>query len=179
MVAQELGVTLPTETVNPWSPESTVSQANPLGKIPVLILGPQEAIYDSAVIVEYLVAHAPNNAMLGTDLHSRFQIKTQEALADGILDAAVSIVLERRRDPAQQSESTMQRAREAIARGFDAFAQQLPPTEPLTVASIALAVAMGYVAFRLPELNLAHPPLRAWLQTVSQRPSYRDTVPVG
>jgi len=179
VVALELGMELHLENVNPWSSDSPVGAANPLGKIPALILPSNDILYDSAVIVDYLIAKAGNTSLLGKDLEARFRIKTQEALADGILDAAVSVVLERRREPAQQSATAMQRAVDAIHRSLAAFANALPPTEPLQLNSIALGVAIGYVEFPLPELSIltAHPALARFYQPLRHRACFECTEP--
>jgi glutathione S-transferase len=77
----------------PWNPDSQVPHYNPLGKVPVLELDDGGTCYDSRVIVEYLDNISPVARLLQ---ENRRLINTRrwEALADGITDAAVAIVLE-------------------------------------------------------------------------------------
>lgn len=88
---------------SPSQPGSRVALFNPLGKIPVLRTDAGEAIYDSSVIVDYLEAIAPNPPLLPMAPLERVAVKRCEALADGLLDAAVAIVTERRREANEQS----------------------------------------------------------------------------
>src|SRR5882672_434031 len=75
----------------PSAPGSRVPQFNPLGKIPVLALDDGRAIYDSAVIVEYLDAVAAGPRLIPDPLDERIEVRRWEALADGVADATVAI----------------------------------------------------------------------------------------
>ena len=78
----------------PWSADTRVPDINPLGKVPVLILDDGSTLFDSRVIAEYLDSVTPNNRLLPSPNRERITIKRWEALADGVVDAAVAIVLE-------------------------------------------------------------------------------------
>ncbi|MEO1266346.1 MAG: glutathione S-transferase N-terminal domain-containing protein, partial [Pseudomonadota bacterium] len=69
---------------------------NPLAKIPVLITDDGTAIYDSHVICEFLDAQVASPALFPGDGAERWQTLTRGALADGILDAALLMVYEKR-----------------------------------------------------------------------------------
>ena len=88
---------------SPWVDNSGVPDLNPLGKIPVLLLDDDTRLFDSRVIVEYLDGVAPNNKLLPSTARERALVKRWEALADGMTDAAVTIVLERRRPDDERS----------------------------------------------------------------------------
>ncbi|MFX7329217.1 glutathione S-transferase N-terminal domain-containing protein, partial [Acinetobacter baumannii] len=88
---------------SPWVDNSGVPDLNPLGKIPVLLLDDDTRLFDSRVIVEYLDGVAPNNKLLPSTARERALVKRWEALADGMSDATVSIVLERRRPDDERS----------------------------------------------------------------------------
>ncbi|MGA0882976.1 MAG: glutathione S-transferase N-terminal domain-containing protein, partial [Burkholderiaceae bacterium] len=75
-----------------WSADTTIGQLNPLGKIPVLLMD-DEVIYDSRVIVEYLDARAPTQRLIPDGNKDRAHVRTLEALADGLCDAAVGMLL--------------------------------------------------------------------------------------
>src|SRR5476651_178955 len=82
---------------NPWDENSRVADANPLGKVPVLVLEDASTLYDSRVIVEFLDSVSPISRLIPADNREKIQVKRWEALADGMLDAAVAVVLEARR----------------------------------------------------------------------------------
>src|SRR5438552_1635452 len=83
---------------NAWDPASKVPDYNPLGKVPVLVLDDGTAIFDSPVIVDYLDTVTPVGRLIPEPTRQRILVRRWEALADGILDAAASIVMERKRE---------------------------------------------------------------------------------
>ena len=108
-----------------------------------------------------------------------------QALADGILDATVTRLLESRRPPAQQSPENIRRQEEKIARGL-AFVDGMPKGETyllqnrFSIADLCLGVALEYVDFRYPhDWRGKHPRLARWLAGISTRPAFAETVPPG
>lgn len=79
---------------NVWAQDTSIGTANPLGKIPCLVMEGGEAIFDSRVIVEYLDTLSPVGKLIPTQGRERAEVKTWEALADGVIDAAVLARLE-------------------------------------------------------------------------------------
>ena len=71
-----------------WGTDA-ISQANPLGKVPCLVLEGGEAIFDSRVIVEYMDTRSPVSRLIPESSRERTEVRTWEALADGVLDAAI------------------------------------------------------------------------------------------
>ena len=100
----------------PMSPDSKVALVNPLGKIPVLILDDGTPLFDSRVIVEYIDKVSPNNKLLPTPNRERTEVNRWEALGDGLLDAATSVVYESRRPKKEQSAAWITRQREKVVR---------------------------------------------------------------
>src|SRR5690606_37147848 len=95
---------------NVWVPETTIQQVNPLGKIPCLVMEDGSTLYDSRVIAEYLDTISPVCKLLPPNGRERTEVKVWEALADGVLDAAILVFLERReRSPEQQSAKWIER----------------------------------------------------------------------
>ena len=78
-----------------WSDEATIGRSNPLGKVPCLVLDGGDAMFDSRVIVEYLDTLSPVQRLIPASGRERAEVKTWEALADGVLDAGVLAWLER------------------------------------------------------------------------------------
>ena len=86
MAEKKLDYEFVTEDV--WAADSTIGQSNPLGKVPCLVMEGGEALFDSRVIVEYLDTLSPVGKLIPAVGRERAEVKTWEALADGVLDAA-------------------------------------------------------------------------------------------
>lgn len=170
------------ELQSPWSEDSVVPNFNPLGKVPVLILDDGTALFDSRVIVEYLDNVTPNNKLMPGPNRERTEVKRWEALADGLLDAAVAARLESQRPAAEQSPAFILRQREKIMRSLAFMALELGDQPhcmgiPMSLADIAAGTALGYLRFRFPDIewSQAHPNLARLYDKLSQRPSFQDT----
>lgn len=167
-----------------WAADSPVPAFNPLGKVPVLALDNQDVIFDSPVIVEYLDS-LKTPALLPASGDARWQMLRWQALADGMLDAAVTRLLESRRPAVQQSAETIRRQEEKIARALEYSARHLSGGEwlvgnRLTLADLVLGVALEYIDFRYPHAwRERHPRLGQWLKGISARPAFIETLPPG
>ena len=167
------------ETVQPWPEPVAITPFNPLGKIPVLILDDGTALYDSPVICEYIDSLG-GKVRLIPDGAERFEILRLQALADGALDAAVNIVLERKREAADQSKAMLSRWTHAIRRTLDHFAAHCGEEKAFDLSEVSLACLVGYLGFRLPDLGLVTDPrLLQWWQSVSRRESVLATDPAS
>ena len=158
-------------------PEDSLRRQNPLGKIPSLILESGEVLYDSAVIVEYLDWLAGGGRIIPADPARRFRSLTEQALADGISEAAVLMRYEALwREPDKRSETWIAHQRGKIERALAAF-EQAPPEELSDVGTIALACALGYLDLRFEgKWRADHPRLVAWLDAFSDAtPSFEAT----
>ena len=82
-------------TEDVWSNDTRITDSNPLGKVPCLVLEGGEAVFDSRVIVEYLDALSPVGKLIPATARDRAAVKTWEALADGLLDASILARLEK------------------------------------------------------------------------------------
>ena len=168
---------------NVWSPDTAIARYNPLGKVPSLVLDDGRCLYDSAVITEYLDGLSEPALIPHTGVE-RAHARRLEALADGICDAAVTIVLERRRDASRQDASWMERHRTKVERGLAAIVGELGAADWLggarpTLADIAAGCALFYVEFRLPEYGCRaqHPHFARWAARLEERASFAATRP--
>lgn len=169
---------------SPWLAESNVPNLNPLGKIPVLLLDDETPLFDSRVIVEYIDNVTPNNKLFPAPNRERTEVKRWEALADGICDAAATAVLEAKRPKKEQSASWIARQNDKVMRGIEYLSEQLGD-KPFCMgthfsqADIAVGTALGYLAFRFPQINWQenHPNLGKLYNKLMQRPSFNDTIP--
>jgi glutathione S-transferase len=183
MVAMEKAIDLPISIEPPHAAGSRVSALNPLVKIPALLLQDGEVVYDSRVIVQALELWQPQPPMLPADPHLRIQALRWEALADGVADAMVLVMMERQRPSERQDAAWIERQSTKVTAGLRAFESALAPQQfllggQLSLADLAVVSACGYVGLRGPELlAAAGPKLHDWLAWMHQRPSVAGTVP--
>jgi glutathione S-transferase len=162
---------------NTNDPADSLLQQNALGKIPVLILEDQTAIFDSRVILEYLDLRAGGNCLIPSEPGARVAALTRAALADGILDASILRIYEARyRQPDKHDANWLARQAEKVARGLARFADD-PPTGRRDVAHIGLACVLGYLDLRFSGLwRKDFPNLVAWLDVfAAEVPAFEAT----
>lgn len=169
-----------------WTSDA-VLQANPLGKVPCMVLDGGEALFDSRVIVEFLDALSPVGKLIPPPGRERVEVKTWEALADGVLDALVAARLERHWDgraPEQRCEAWVARQLDRVQRALNAMEAGLGGRpwcvgNHMTLADLATGAALGYLDFRWPEVEwrTAQPGLARLAATLADRPSFIDTAP--
>lgn len=167
-----------------WDPGNPVHEYSPLGKLPVLILDDGTHLYDSRVIVEYIDLVSPVSRLIPEPARQRIAVKKWEALADGISDAAATIVIERRRPANLQSDEWIERQRRKISEGVAELAHELEERawchgESYSLADIATGCALGYLDLRHAELDwrTLYPNLARLAEKLGKRSSFADTRP--
>lgn len=175
------------ELDNPWAADNIVSDANPLGKVPCLVMEGGEAVFDSRVIVEYVDTLSPVGRLIPEKGRERAEVRTWEALADGLMDAAILARMEATwdgRSDAERSQAWIERQLGKVQGCAAAMARALEERPwcvgtHLSLADIATACALSYLDFRFPELTWrdAHPSLVRLVDKLAQRPSFIDTQP--
>lgn len=179
IVAHEKGLAgaLEIQTVAPMTDGALVNPVNPLGKVPALIRDDGQALYDSPVICEYLDTIGAGPALIPSAGEARWAALRTQALADGMFDAAFSLVMESRRPEAERSAEWMARWTAAILRG--AAAAPTPADDAWSLGEIALACAFGYLDFRLPQIDwrAGNPGVAAWYTQIAARPVMVETAP--
>lgn len=156
---------------------AALREVNPLGKIPALVGDDGAALYDSRVICEYLDGLAPAPRLVPESGPARIDVLRRQALADGVMDAAFNLVMERRRPEAQRSAEWMARWQGNLLRGIAAMDADV--REEFDLGAIAAAAAIGYVEFRLGDLDWRGdaPEVELWWGRVRVRPSVKATAP--
>jgi glutathione S-transferase len=171
-----------------WAASTTIGLASPLGKVPCLVMEGGEALFDSRVIVEYLDTLSPVGKLIPSVGRERAEVKTWEALSDGVLDAAILARLEAtwsERSAMQRSQAWIDRQLGKVDAALQAMSKGLGDKPycvgiHLSLADIAVGVAVGYLDFRFPKINWreSHPNLAKLHEKLMQRPSFIDTKPV-
>jgi len=169
---------------SPWTADSAVPNHNPLGKIPVLLLDDGTPLFDSRVIVEYIDNVTPNNKLFPAPNRERIEVKRWEALADGLLDAAVAALLEGKRPDGEKSAGWIERQLGKVDRSLAFMADELGEKNfcmgtHFSMADIAVGTALGYLNFRFPAIDWQerHANLAKLYDKLMQRPSFAETVP--
>ncbi|MDR2991004.1 MAG: glutathione S-transferase N-terminal domain-containing protein [Burkholderiaceae bacterium] len=176
-------------TDDPWADDALVPASNPLGKVPCLVLDAGETVFDSRVIVEYLDTLSPVGKLIAPSGGARVEVKIWEALADGLLDAAILARNEATwpgRAPAERSQAWINRQMKKVDSALAAMSRGLADKTwclagpQLTLADIAVGCALAWLTFRYPGLdwrarhaNLAH----LLDDRLMRRPSFVSTAP--
>jgi glutathione S-transferase len=185
MAEKKLDYDFVTEDV--WSTNTTISESNPLGKVPCLVMEGAEALFDSRVIVEYLDTLSPVGKLIPPVGRERAEIKTWEALADGLMDASILARLEATwtgRTKAQRSQVWIDRQLGKVNATVKSMSSGLGDKPfcggiHFSLADIAVGCALGYLDFRFPQIDWRtdYPNLVRLHDKLMQRPSFADTIP--
>ena len=143
-----------------WAASTSIVLSNPLGKVPCLLMETGEALYDSRVIVEYLDTLSPVGKLIPPSGRERTEVKVWEALADGLLDAAIAARLEAHwvgRSEAERSQAWIDRQLGKVHDTLAAISKGLSDNSMcagihLSLADIAVGCALGYLDFRFPNI---------------------------
>jgi len=169
-----------------WNSDAILA-SNPLGKVPCLVMEGGEAVFDSRVIVEYLDARSPLARLIPEPNRERTEVRTWEALADGIVDALILARLEATwagRTPEQRSQAWIDRQMVKVNASLVAISTGVA-AKPwctgihMTLADVAVGCALCYLDFRFPQVawRTEHPNLVKLADKLNARQSFIDTAP--
>ncbi|WP_431099415.1 glutathione S-transferase family protein [Polaromonas aquatica] len=172
-----------------WAANTTIQASNPLGKVPCLVMEGGEAVFDSRVIVEYLDTLSPVGKLIPTQGRERAEVKTWEALADGVVDAAILARLEATwsgRSAKQRSDAWIERQMGKIDATLKAMSTGLGDKAfcsgiHFSLSDVAVGCALGYLDLRFAQINWRemYPNLTKLQDKLMQRPSFAESVPPG
>lgn len=174
-------------TEDVWAATTQIGTSNPLGKVPCLVMEGAEAMFDSRVIAEYLDTLSPVGKLIPAPGRERAEVKTWEALADGLLDAAILARLEATwsgRSDEQRSQAWIDRQLGKIHAALVAMSRGLGDKPfcsgiHLTLSDVAVGCALSYLDFRFPQIDwrTPHPNLAKLSDKLVLRQSFVDTRP--
>lgn len=177
VVAHETGLADRVECVvtNAWAPDTDLVRDNPLSKIPALITDGGETLFDSPVICEYLDSLHGGRKLFPVTGGERWTQLRLQALADGIMDAAVQIRIETAIRPEEfRWQGWLERQAAAIGRSLDALDQECGAWgADFLIGQVTVAVALSYIDLRKPvaDWRATRPNLAEWSRNVSTRHS--------
>ncbi len=171
------------ERADTTDPNDSLRKTNPLGKIPVLIVEDDSAVYDSRVILDYLDERAGGGKIVPRHGKERLAALRLQALCDGILDASILAVYEGRfRKPDMHEPKWLELQAGKVSRALATLEAAPPALDSMpNVGQIALACALGYRDFRFGgSWRAEHPRLVGWLDRfAAQVPAFATTKPSG
>jgi glutathione S-transferase len=170
-----------------WSADTKIAASNPLGKVPCLVMEGGEAVFDSRVIVEYLDTLSPVGKLIPASGRERAEVKTWEALADGVLDASILARLEATwtgRSEEQRCGAWIDRQMDKVHGALKSMSQGLGEKPfcsgiHLSLSDVAVGCALGYLDFRFPSIDwrTPYPNLAKLGDKLALRQSFADTRP--
>jgi glutathione S-transferase len=172
-----------------WAANTTIQASNPLGKVPCLVMEGGEAVFDSRVIVEYLDTLSPVGKLIPGQGRERAEVKTWEALADGLIDAAILARLEATwggRSTKQRSDAWIDRQMGKIEATLKAMSTGLGDKAfcsgiHFSLSDVAVGCALGYLDLRFTQINWRemYPNLAKLQDKLMQRASFAESIPPG
>jgi glutathione S-transferase len=178
--AHELGLATRIEVIHqetsPTLRNDTVFDANPLGKVPVLVLDDEFTLYDSGVICDYLQTLAPS-LLIPAAGEARWRNLRLASLAQGMADAGILLRWEETRRPPGVRWPPMAAGQSAkLLAGYDWLEREQPFAATPDLGQVALATTLAWLEFReLPAFRKDHRRLAAWFDDFSRRPSMTAT----
>ena len=162
---------------NPHASPPELLAQNPLSRVPCLLTEDGVALFDSPVICEYLDSIG-DSTVFPPPGPARWRALRQQALGDGMMDAAVGRRLEQARPQEAARDAAMERQRGVVQRGLDAL-EAAPPADHLDIGAITIACTLGYLDFRFADEDWrgGRPKLAQWYAAMQQRPEIADTAP--
>jgi glutathione S-transferase len=164
---------------NPFRNPPELCAVNKLAKVPTLVAGDM-VLYDSPVICEYLDSRKDGHRLIPMAGGDRWRVLCAQALADGCMELAVQLTIERRRPEGEQSPSAQARWRNQIAGAVEMMDEQLGDLSAiLNLGHIAFACALGYLDFRHGDMDwrATHPALADWYDPFALRTALQETAP--
>ncbi|HEY8014376.1 MAG TPA: glutathione S-transferase family protein [Dongiaceae bacterium] len=177
--ALETGLDSKIERITTATTDPVLAKENPLSKVPSMTLDDGTHLYDSPVICEYLDSLHGGAKMFPATGPARWTALRRQALADGMMDAAVARRGESRRPANEQSPAGMELQRAKVAAGLDVLEAEADKLgSGIDIGLISIACALGYLDFRFAseDWRKGHPKLARWFEAFAKRPSMQSTV---
>ncbi|WP_029014156.1 glutathione S-transferase family protein [Niveispirillum irakense] len=175
---KQAGDRVAVEMIDPWTDPAALHQAVPSGKVPALVTDEGWSLGESWAIADYLDEVLPGPRLLPPAGPERWQALRLAAIAQGMLDAAFTKVMEGRRAEGERCPGWIARQQAALDRSLALLVTEPMPAR-FDMGALSLACALDYLLFRLPDLAWKDrvPAWADWFAGVDQRPSMRITDP--
>jgi glutathione S-transferase len=166
--------------VDPWASPAELLAVNPLCQVPTLVLDDGQVLTNSGTIINWLERAYPVPSLLPAAPRDCARVLAVAALAHGVIESVVYVVIERRKPAGQQNEDMLRRRLQGIERVLGALAEQFAyGREQFHLDGLNMACMLDYVDLRRPELDwrMRYPRLAQWQQWAAARPSLKQSAP--
>lgn len=167
-------------TVSAMSDPAELHAANPLGKVPALVLEDGTTLFNSPLICQFLDEELGGHKFLPPFSKPYWADMRLQTIGDGMAEAAFLMTMERNRPEGERSAMWLGRWQRAITRALDLLEAEAGKLDAeLTLGRIAIGCALGYLDFRHGDMEWrkGRPGLAAWFEKISGRPAFMETVP--
>lgn len=172
---------LSVESINVADSARSASEHNPLGKVPTLVMDDGTVLFDSRVISEALDGLYPEPRLIPIDPRQRAIVRHFEALADGVCDVLIPVVVDSRRAPEQRDAAYTKKLLGKVTASLDYLepvaARRALVGDTFSLADVAVVCALGYIGLRRPELLDGREAINAYVARQLLRPSLAETLP--
>lgn len=164
---------------DPYSNDPALVSANPIAQVPALVADDGTVFTDSPIICAYLDEIGAGARLMPASGPEHWRVRRLAALADGVLEMGVKLVLEKRRPEHERSPSWMERWRAGLERGLDAVEAAIQPGQGADMAGITIASAVTWIEFRHPEIDWrpGRPKIAVIQAKLEERESFQQTRP--
>ena len=179
----EKGLPFELLTEVPWDSTTSTPRHNPLEKLPVLLLPDGSSVYESSYILQYLELKHPQVPLLPDDIDGQLAARKLEVLCDGVCDAVVLSLFERKRAGGGSPE-WLARQRRKIEGGVAEMAKIVGSRlwavgDRFGLGDIAVGTCVGYLSVRFQDMpwRTLYPDLALFSDRLEQRASFKGSVP--
>ena len=179
----EKGLPFELLTEVPWDSTTSTPRYNPLEKLPVLLLADGSSVYESSYILQYLELKHPQVPLLPDDIDGQLAARKLEVLCDGVCDAVVLSLFEKKRAGGGSPE-WLARQRRKIEGGVAEMAKIVGSRlwavgDRFGLGDIAVGTCVGYLSVRFQDMpwRTLYPDLALFSDRLEQRPSFKGSVP--
>ena len=168
------------EMVSALSDPAELHDANPLGKVPALLLDDGTTLFNSPLICQFLDEELDGQKFLPPSGKAYWADMRLQTIGDGMAEASVSITFEKNRPEGERSAMWIGRWQRAVTRSLDLLEAEAGKLDAeLTLGRIAVGCALGYLDFRHGDMEWrkGRPALAAYFEKISGRPAFKETVP--
>ena len=167
--------------MTPVNPHDGLNADNPLGKIPALVLEDGTTLFDSRVICEYLDSLHRGPRLFPADGEARWRALRRQALADGILDAAVGTRYELFLRPSEKHwQDWIDSQKDKFRRALDVLEGETETLgDAIDIGVVATGCALGYLDFRYADEGWreGRTRLAVWYEGFAERASMQASLP--
>ena len=170
------------ETVDFIKDRALLNSINPIGQVPVLIISEGEVVFDSPVICEFVDSLASQCPVFPAGGTARWEALTDQATADGLMEAAVAIVMAKRTAGDDVPGSMISRWEDKIHGALNQMDTRAAAFgDAFDIGQVSFLCAIEYLMLRNPEIHwrTGRPNLAIWFDAVKERPSAVVTRPTA